>query len=661
MTAPTDLAGLTAWYRADSITGIANGGALTAWADSSGNGYLTEQPFNDQPTFQTAVIGPMAAVRFGTGGGTALRSGAPISGGAQTIFAVVHPTALGSEMAIRGSDEGGLTLELDSSGHPQLVKRAQAWVAGGSGTLPTTAASIVTATYAADAAALYVNGTQSGSVTNPPTVTAGTYTYIGAGTLFGDQGFVGDIAEVIVYNRTLTTSERGQIHSYLQDKYGIAVSDYVSGNLPPTVPTGLTASAATGQVALTWSAATDDKAVTGYRIYRRSTLVGTTAGTTYTDYGLPGGIRCDYRVTAVDADGGESDPSTPAYATTPEQLKPGAPTVIWEDDFTSDIDGVGAIDVLHTFADKGEVKILGMMSSSLDGAPPAAMDAYNTFYGRPDIPIGARPGFFGFGGSYPGNLAAAFPHSIAGAQDCPTAVNLYRQLLSAAPDRSVTLIVSGFSQNLQALLSSTADGYSALAGNDLVVAKVKELFWMGGVYPSGNEFNFTGGGDQGAATYQVVNSWPTPVTYLGFEVGGGILTGGSIPTTPSLASSPIAAVYANVTSDGWASSDAATVYAAIRPDAGPFTYHSTGRNTATSDGNNAWTETSTPPARQRYVITTADDQAALSTAIDALMMTPAATVAASSPANLRRMFNRGGTAAGPKRWINRNGTAAAIG
>ena len=51
--APNSIGGLVAWYKADAITGVANGSAVNSWADSSGNGYtLTQNTAADQPLYE---------------------------------------------------------------------------------------------------------------------------------------------------------------------------------------------------------------------------------------------------------------------------------------------------------------------------------------------------------------------------------------------------------------------------------------------------------------------------------------------------------------------------------------------------------------------------------------------------------------------------------
>ena len=86
---------------------------------------------------------------------------------------------------------------------------------------------------------------------------------------------------------------------------------------PPSAPTGLQAGGATTtSVQLTWNPATDDRGVTGYRIYRNGAEVGTSASTSYTDSGLTGNTSYTYRVSAYDAAGNESDLSSQITAST---------------------------------------------------------------------------------------------------------------------------------------------------------------------------------------------------------------------------------------------------------------------------------------------------------------------------------------------------------
>lgn len=85
----------------------------------------------------------------------------------------------------------------------------------------------------------------------------------------------------------------------------------------PSVPTGLTvASTTSSSVSLSWTASSDNVAVTGYDVYRGATLVGTVAGTGYTDSGLTASTAYSYTVAAYDAAGNVSAKSSAVSATT---------------------------------------------------------------------------------------------------------------------------------------------------------------------------------------------------------------------------------------------------------------------------------------------------------------------------------------------------------
>ena len=99
---------------------------------------------------------------------------------------------------------------------------------------------------------------------------------------------------------------------------------------PPTAPTNLTATAATGQVALSWNASTDNSGVALYDVYRSTTSgftpslanrIGQTSSTSYTDTGLAAATYY-YLVKAEDAAGNLSPASNQASATVAADTTP---------------------------------------------------------------------------------------------------------------------------------------------------------------------------------------------------------------------------------------------------------------------------------------------------------------------------------------------------
>jgi len=86
----------------------------------------------------------------------------------------------------------------------------------------------------------------------------------------------------------------------------------------PTVPTGLTATAASQTVVnLAWTASTDNTGVNGYKIFRNGTQIATSIAPSYSDTTCSAGTAYSYTVSAYDAVGNNSAQSTAANATTP--------------------------------------------------------------------------------------------------------------------------------------------------------------------------------------------------------------------------------------------------------------------------------------------------------------------------------------------------------
>ena len=79
----------------------------------------------------------------------------------------------------------------------------------------------------------------------------------------------------------------------------------------PTVPANLTAIAfSTSQINLTWTASTDAIGVTGYKIYRGGSEIGTSATNSYNNSSLTSNTTYTYTVAAYDAAGNTSAQST---------------------------------------------------------------------------------------------------------------------------------------------------------------------------------------------------------------------------------------------------------------------------------------------------------------------------------------------------------------
>jgi len=201
--------------------------------------------------------------------------------------------------------------------------------------------------------------------------------------------------------------------------------------------------------------------------------------------------------------------------------------VIFDTDMGNDIDDAMALAVIHQLQSRGLVELLAVTSTKDHPKSAAFIDATNTFYGRPDIPVGAvRDGVTPAEGRYIGLVdrrdAAGqllFPHDLKAPA---AAVPLLRQTLAAQPDGSVTILQVGFFTNLAQLLASEPDEYAPLPGVELVDKKVRELLVMAGAFQTigfetaYREYNVR---EDVAAAQTVAQRWPTPILWSGYEIG----------------------------------------------------------------------------------------------------------------------------------------------
>ena len=232
--------GLQLWLKADALT-HASGTALVSWADSSGNNRLASQPDSSkQPTYRTEGVNGHPYVRFnGSDEFMEVAFSAFLNTEEFTVFTVAKHGATGGDQPIFSSIEG-TTGGGDAAGyalvHDASNKDASAiWREASTDDLITSAANSVKNTDAfiltytmddtdanaqADTAKLFINGDEKVSKTSGVDYVPNTAANLKIGVMNTDF-FQGDIYEILIYNRVLTTSERENVEGYLSYKYGI--------------------------------------------------------------------------------------------------------------------------------------------------------------------------------------------------------------------------------------------------------------------------------------------------------------------------------------------------------------------------------------------------------------------------------------------------------
>ena len=200
----------------------------------------------------------------------------------------------------------------------QLVQNAYPVIGGGGGgdttapsqpsgvTVSGSTSSSVSLSWTASTDDVGVAGYQvlrDGVVVGSPTTTSFTDTGLAASTTYSYTVRAYDAAGNISVASTAVSATTG--------------SGGGGDTTAPSAPSGVTVSSTTSSsVALSWSASTDNVGVTGYRVYRGSTLVGSPSSTSFTDTGLAASTTYSYTVKAIDAAGNLSAASTSVSATT---------------------------------------------------------------------------------------------------------------------------------------------------------------------------------------------------------------------------------------------------------------------------------------------------------------------------------------------------------
>lgn len=267
--------------------------------------------------------------------------------------------------------------------------------------------------------------------------------------------------------------------------------------------------------------------------------------------------------------------------------------VIFDSDMGPDYDDVGAITLLHAFADSGYINILATVASTKYEGVAAVFNVLNTYFNRPGLSIGVPKGKaleLKDNQHWTDTLLLKYPHKIKMNDEVLSATEVYRKALASQPDRSVIIITVGFLTNLADLLRSSPDKYSKLSGKELVRKKVKQLVCMAGSFPAGNEFNVR----MDAASSKIVfENWETPILFSGVEIGMKIRTGLPLINERSIKNNPVKDVFrvciplSPQDSAGRMSWDETAVLIAVKGYR-PWWNIQTGKIKIAEDGSNTW-------------------------------------------------------------------------
>ena len=334
---------------------------------------------------------------------------------------------------------------------------------------------------------------------------------------------------------------------------------------------------------------------------------------------------CGQLVSAVELNSGDSKGNHserhPPYRLCVVQPTTSTPVkIILDTDMSGDCDDAGTLAMLHALASRGECELLATIVNRKDktNASAAAVDAINTFYGRPDLPIGTDkqgPTDLQRTSLYAAALRDEFPNDIGPDDSAPDAVDVYRQTLVAQPDGSVTICSVGALSNLAELWRRAPE---------LVRAKVRRLVIMGGQFPPAArpETNIR---THREASKFVAENWPGEIVWHGFEIGQALITGERLKQTPP--TNPVRRAYElrryrnRPSIDGGQPSydQAAALFAVRGAEPQHWDVVHGGRVLVDSEGLTTWIP---DPAEQHSYVKLSGDPQQLATIIEDLMIAP---------------------------------------
>ena len=214
--------------------------------------------------------------------------------------------------------------------------------------------------------------------------------------------------------------------------------------------------------------------------------------------------------------------------------------IILDTDFGNVYDDAGALAVLHSLQDRGEIELLATVTDVGHPYSVGALCSVNKYFGRENIPVGGvTRDEMPSEDTYAQKIVEKFPARIKTYSDAEPAVKLIRKVLAQSEDCSVTYVAIGATNVMAALLKSDADVFSPLNGKELVAKKVYRLVIMGGSFdssvprtdnpkgvPDGWTYNWSGYSPSDSK--YLFENWPGRIDILTSEAGYVVRTGNAI-------------------------------------------------------------------------------------------------------------------------------------
>jgi hypothetical protein len=216
---PDDISGLWSWLKADAIGGLSDGDPITTWQDSSAANHDATASGGNRPVYKTNILNslPVARLTRASSQFFALPDMSALTEGEIFIVVKANAESPSNSLWLIGSDSAEMLYPFsgDSKIYDQFGTTARKTV---DDPTPALTSFRIYSVYSAsgdwqaylDGVSLFSTGTNTVGFNASPLLGWG-------GTDFLD----GDIAEVIIYDHKITGTERTNIVTYLQTKYGL--------------------------------------------------------------------------------------------------------------------------------------------------------------------------------------------------------------------------------------------------------------------------------------------------------------------------------------------------------------------------------------------------------------------------------------------------------
>lgn len=225
------------WVDASSITGLANGSALSVWEDLSGNGNDAVQAGGARPTYIENGLNGMGIVRFNGAQWMETLSNMGVTGNSARYLSVLMNTPLSSSRNVvgYGVNGGGNIFDLllynstlighfygggydTIGGSPAYAPNS--WLTAGIG-------------YDGSLVSIYKDGV-FGNDRTIPLATADSPLRLGAGAYGAYDFYQGDLAEVFMYSDDLTPALRDLLTQYQAAKWNLNIANDAGAMDPVT-------------------------------------------------------------------------------------------------------------------------------------------------------------------------------------------------------------------------------------------------------------------------------------------------------------------------------------------------------------------------------------------------------------------------------------------